>query len=66
MHIVDIRRSILTLSPLCVVFDFAAHNSRCVSKYLEAQQRVGAVLQEANESQLAQQKQMMEMQKSFG
>jgi len=39
---------------------------RCVSKYLEAQQRVGAVLQEANEAQMQQQKQMMDMQKSFG
>jgi len=39
---------------------------RCVSKYLEAQQRVGAVLQEANEAQLAQQKSMMEMQQKFG
>jgi len=39
---------------------------RCVSKYLESQQRVGAVLQEANEQQLQQQKSMMEMQSSLG
>jgi Tim10/DDP family zinc finger len=39
---------------------------RCVAKYLEAQQRVGAVLQEANEQQLQQQKSMVEMQQSFG
>lgn len=39
---------------------------RCVSKYLEAQQRVGAVLQEANEQQLQQQKSMVDMQQSFG
>jgi import inner membrane translocase subunit TIM10 len=36
---------------------------RCVAKYLESQQRVGAVLQEANEQQLQQQQQM---QRSFG
>jgi Tim10/DDP family zinc finger len=39
---------------------------RCVAKYLEAQQRVGAVLQEANEQQLQQQKSMVDMQQSFG
>jgi len=39
---------------------------RCVAKYLESQQRVGAVLQEANEQQLQQQKQMAEAQKTFG
>ena len=39
---------------------------RCVSKYLESQQRVGAVLQKANEAQLEQQKNLEAMQKSFG
>lgn len=39
---------------------------RCVSKYLEAQQRVGAVLQEANEQQMAQQQNMAQMQQSLG
>ena len=39
---------------------------RCVAKYLEAQQRVGDVLQKANEQQLQQQQNMMEMQKQFG
>jgi mitochondrial import inner membrane translocase subunit TIM10 len=35
---------------------------RCVSKYLEAQERVGAVLQKANEAQMAQQQNMVDMQ----
>lgn len=39
---------------------------RCVSKYLESQQRVGEVLQKANEAQLEQQKNLEAMQKSFG
>jgi import inner membrane translocase subunit TIM10 len=39
---------------------------RCVAKYLEAQQRVGAVLQEANEQQLRQQASAAEVQRSFG
>ena len=39
---------------------------RCVSKYLEAQQLVGQVLQKANEAQAAQQQNMMEMQQRFG
>lgn len=39
---------------------------RCVSKYLEAQQRVGEVLQKANEAQAAQQQSMAQMQQSFG
>jgi mitochondrial import inner membrane translocase subunit TIM10 len=38
---------------------------RCVSKYLETQERVGAVLQRANEAQLAQQQNMVEMQQRF-
>jgi hypothetical protein len=39
---------------------------RCVSKYLEAQERVGAVLQKANEAQMAQQQNMIEMQQRMG
>lgn len=39
---------------------------RCVAKYLEAQEKVGVILQKANEAQAAQQQQMMEMQKQFG
>lgn len=39
---------------------------RCVAKYLEAQERVGKVLQAANESQVAQQKAMQDMQSAMG
>jgi mitochondrial import inner membrane translocase subunit TIM10 len=39
---------------------------RCVGRYLEAQERVGKVLQAANESQMAQQKAMQDMQASLG
>jgi mitochondrial import inner membrane translocase subunit TIM10 len=39
---------------------------RCVSKYLEGQERVGAVLQRANEAQLQQQQAMMSMQQKMG
>jgi import inner membrane translocase subunit TIM10 len=39
---------------------------RCVSKYLESQERVGAVLQKANEAQLAQQQSLTEMQQRLG
>lgn len=39
---------------------------RCVSKYLEGQQIVGAVLQQANEQQLQQQQAMQQMQNQFG
>ena len=35
---------------------------RCVSKYLECQERIGSVLQKANEAQIAQQQNMNEMQ----
>jgi mitochondrial import inner membrane translocase subunit TIM10 len=35
---------------------------RCVSKYLECQERIGGVLQRANEAQIAQQQNMTEMQ----
>jgi len=39
---------------------------RCVSKYLESQQRVGVVLQQANEAQLEQQQNLANMQQQFG
>jgi mitochondrial import inner membrane translocase subunit TIM10 len=35
---------------------------RCVSKYLECQERIGGVLQKANEAQIAQQQTMVDMQ----
>ena len=35
---------------------------RCVSKYMEAQKKVGVVLQKANEKQAMQQQQMQAMQ----
>lgn len=39
---------------------------RCVSKYLETQQLVGAVLQKANQDQLDQQQNMIAMQQRLG
>ena len=39
---------------------------RCVSKYLEAQQLIGVVLQKANEEQMKQQQNMMAMQNQLG
>ena len=39
---------------------------RCVAKYLESQQRVGQVLQKANEAQLEQQQNLAAMQQRFG
>jgi len=39
---------------------------RCVAKYLESQQRVGAVLQKANEAQLQQQQSLEAMNKQLG
>jgi hypothetical protein len=39
---------------------------RCVSKYLESQQLVGAVLQKANEAQIAQNAQMQAGQQQMG
>ena len=39
---------------------------RCVSKYLESQQLIGAVLQRANEQQQQQQQAMQQMQQSMG
>lgn len=41
-------------------------SDRCVAKYLEAQEKVGVVLQKANEAQAAQQKNLMEMQQALG
>mmetsp|Transcript_190 Transcript_190/g.196 ORF Transcript_190/g.196 Transcript_190/m.196 type:complete len:103 (-) Transcript_190:397-705(-) len=35
---------------------------RCVSKYMEAQEKIGVVLQKANESQAQQMQQMQQMQ----
>ena len=43
-----------------------ACTDRCVAKYLESQQRVGAVLQKANEAQMAQQQNLEAMNKQFG
>ena len=39
---------------------------RCVSKYLEVQEKVGVILQKANEQQVAQQQKMMDMQNQYG
>lgn len=39
---------------------------RCVSKYLEAHEKVGVILQKANEAQAAQQQQLQQMQGQFG
>lgn len=39
---------------------------RCVAKYLESQQLVGAVLQKANQDQLEQQQNMIAAQKRLG
>lgn len=39
---------------------------RCVAKYLETQQKIGVILQQANEQQAQQQQQMMQMQQSLG
>mmetsp|Transcript_31746 Transcript_31746/g.46796 ORF Transcript_31746/g.46796 Transcript_31746/m.46796 type:complete len:102 (+) Transcript_31746:136-441(+) len=38
---------------------------RCVAKFLEAQEKVGVILQKANEQQVAQQANMQNMQQSF-
>ena len=39
---------------------------RCVSKYLEAQEKVGLVLQRANEEQMAKQQSVQDMQNAMG
>ena len=39
---------------------------RCVAKYMDAQEKVGVVLQRANEQQAAQQLQMQNMQQAMG
>mmetsp|Transcript_22808 Transcript_22808/g.34733 ORF Transcript_22808/g.34733 Transcript_22808/m.34733 type:complete len:103 (-) Transcript_22808:1242-1550(-) len=41
-------------------------SDRCVAKYLEAQEKVGVVLQKANEAQMAQQKSLQDMQNALG
>lgn len=46
---------------LMIMFYVILYVDRCVSKYLEAQQKIGVVLQEANEAQAQQQQQMMAM-----
>mmetsp|Transcript_5473 Transcript_5473/g.14843 ORF Transcript_5473/g.14843 Transcript_5473/m.14843 type:complete len:153 (-) Transcript_5473:400-858(-) len=43
-----------------------ACTDRCVAKYLDSQQLVGAILQKANEAQLQQQQQMQAMNQQFG
>jgi len=39
---------------------------RCVSKFLEAHDKVGKILQKANEAQAAQQQSLQQMQNTFG
>ena len=39
---------------------------RCVAKYLESHEKVGVVLQKANEAQAKQQQSLMEMQQAMG
>ena len=39
---------------------------RCVSKYMDAQEKIGQVMQKANEQQAAQAQQIMDMQKAQG
>mmetsp|Transcript_29817 Transcript_29817/g.54125 ORF Transcript_29817/g.54125 Transcript_29817/m.54125 type:complete len:101 (+) Transcript_29817:143-445(+) len=41
-------------------------SDRCVAKYLEAQEKVGVVLQKENEAQMAKQKSLVEMQNALG
>jgi len=56
--------------PASLISRYSQHlllpQDRCVAKYLEAQQRVGVVLQQANEAQLEQQQQLANMQQRFG
>ena len=42
-----------------------ACTDRCVSKYMEAMEKVGAVLQQANESQAQQQQNLQQMQQAY-
>ena len=42
-----------------------ACTDRCVSKYMEAMEKVGAVLQQANESQSQQQQNLQQMQQAY-
>lgn len=39
---------------------------RCVAKYMASQQKIGTVLQKANEAQMEQAKRMQQMQQAFG
>ena len=39
---------------------------RCTSKYMEAQEKIGVVLQKANEAQAQQMQQMQQMQSAMG
>lgn len=41
-------------------------SDRCVSKYMEAHDKVGITLQKANEAQVKQQQNLMEMQNQLG
>jgi hypothetical protein len=45
---------------------YCTRQDRCVSKYLESQQRVGTILQRANEQQMEQQQNLAAMQQRFG
>lgn len=45
---------------------FGCDLDRCVSKYLDSQQLVGEVLRKANEAQLQQQQQMVQLQQQMG
>lgn len=51
----------------CSLFSFFLYfTDRCVSKYLDSQQLIGEVLRKANEAQLQQQQQMVQLQKQMG
>lgn len=39
---------------------------RCVAKYMASQQKIGTVLQKANEAQMEQAQRMQQMQQAFG
>jgi len=39
---------------------------RCVAKYMASQQKIGTVLQKANEAQMEQARRMQQMQQAFG
>jgi hypothetical protein len=48
-----------------LVYSYTSLLDRCVSKYLESQQKIGVVLQQANEEQAKQQQNMMSMQQAM-